>query len=146
MRVLGAGNGFKNYLRTSEDSYQDDSSQGELVPAGPHLNCISSFLLFAEPFGSANPLYGELLADSDLLDDRFVALGVVGFEVVEQAATPADHHEKAAARAVVFLVQFEVFRQLANPLAEQRDLDFRAACIGSMRSVLSDEGLLMFGG
>src|ERR1700676_4451071 len=88
----------------------------------------------------------ELLPDSDLLDDRFVALGVVGFEVVEQAATPADHHEKAAARAVVFLVQFEVFRQLANPFAEQRDLDFRTAGIGSMRSVLSDEGLLMFGG
>jgi hypothetical protein len=91
-------------------------------------------------------LLRELLADPDLLDDRFVALGVVGFEVVEQAATPTDHHEKAAARAVVLLVQFEVFRQLANPLAEQRDLDFRAAGIGSMRSVLSDEILLMFGG
>jgi hypothetical protein len=91
-------------------------------------------------------LLRELLPDSDLLDDRFVALGVMGFEVVEQAATPADHHEKAAARTVVFLMQFEVFRQLANPLAEQRDLDFRTAGIGSMRSVLSDEGLLMFGG
>jgi hypothetical protein len=91
-------------------------------------------------------LLRELLTDSDLLDDRFVTLGVVGFEVVEQAATPAHHHEKAAARTVVFLVQFEVFRQLANPLAEQRDLDFRAAGIGSMRSVLSDEVLLMFGG
>jgi hypothetical protein len=102
--------------------------------------------LFAEPVWICKPLLRELLADSDLLDNRFVALGVVGFEVVEQAATPADHHEKAAARAVVFLVQFEVFRQLANPLAEQRDLDFRTAGIGSMRSVLSDEGLLMFGG
>ena len=87
-----------------------------------------------------------LLADADFLNDGFVALGVVGFEVVEQAATPADHHEKAAARAVVFLVQFEVFRQLANSPAEQRDLDFRAAGIGIMRAVLPDEGLLMFGG
>jgi|SRR5882762_3831188 len=92
------------------------------------------------------PQLRELLADSDLLDDRFVALGVVGFEVVEQAATPADHHEKAAARAVVFLVQFEVFRQLGNASAQQRDLDFRAAGVAVMRAVLSNEFLLLLDG
>jgi hypothetical protein len=41
---------------------------------------------------------------------------------------------------------FEVVRQLANTLAEQRDLDFRAAGIGIMRAVLPNEVLLMFGG
>jgi hypothetical protein len=86
-----------------------------LVPAGPHLNL--HILYLQRRLDLQTPLR-ELLADSDLLDDRLVALGV----------------------------QFEVFRQLANPLAEQRDLDFRAAGIGSMRSVLSDEVLLMFGG
>jgi hypothetical protein len=38
-----------------------------------------------------------LLAEAESLNNRFVALGVVFFEVVEQAATLADQHEKAAA-------------------------------------------------
>jgi hypothetical protein len=55
---------------------------------------------------------------------RLVALGIVFLEVVEQATPLADQHEKAAARAVVFLVRLEVLRQLANTLAEQCDLNF----------------------
>ena len=88
----------------------------------------------------------SLLTDADFLDDGFIALGVVGFEVVEQTATPTDHHEEAAARAVVFLVQFEVFCQLGNASAEQRDLNFRAAGVAIMRAVLSNEFLLLLDG
>jgi len=106
--------------------------------SGPHLNLQILLIL--------KPVEQRLLTDSDLLDDRFVAFRVVGFEVVEQAATPADHHEEAAARAVVFLVQFEVFRQLGNTSAEQRDLDFRAAGVAIMRAVLSNEFLLLLDG
>ena len=80
------------------------------------------------------------------MNNRLVALGIVFFEVVEQATTLADQHEKTAARTVVLLVRFEVIRQLANALAKQRDLDFGAARIGGMRPVLVDEGFLLLSG
>ena len=80
------------------------------------------------------------------MNDRLVALGIVFFEVVEQAATLADKHEKTAARAMVFLVRFEVLRQLTNAFAQQSDLDFWTARIGGMRSVLINEGFLLLSG
>ena len=40
---------------------------------------------------------GLLLAEAESLNNRFVALGIVFFEVVEQAPTLADQHEKTAA-------------------------------------------------
>ncbi len=80
------------------------------------------------------------------MHNRFVTFGIVYLEVVEQAATLADQHEKTAARAMVLLVRFEVIRQLANPFAKQRDLDFGAARIGRMRAVLVDEGFLLLSG
>ena len=60
-----------------------------------------------------------LLADAEFRDDGLIALGIVFLEVVEQATALADQHEKAAARAVVFLVRLEVLRQLANAFAKQ---------------------------
>ena len=80
------------------------------------------------------------------MHNRFVTFGIVYLEVVEQAATLADQHEKTAARAMVLLVRFEVIRQLANPFAKQRDLDFGAARIGGMRAVLVDEVFLLLSG
>ena len=80
------------------------------------------------------------------MHNRLITLGIVQLEVVQQAATLADQHEKTAARAVVLLVRFEVLRQLTNALAEQRNLDFGAARIGGMRPVLVDEGFLLLSG
>ena len=88
----------------------------------------------------------QLLADAEFGNDGLVALGIVFLQVVEQATALADQHEKAAARAVVFLVRLEVLRQLANAFTEQRDLDFRAAGIAGMRAVLVDEGFLVLSG
>ena len=58
-----------------------------------------------------------LLAQAELVDHGFVALGIVLLEVVEQAPPLADQHEQTAARAVIFLVRFEVLRQLTDALA-----------------------------
>src|SRR5208337_650080 len=44
-----------------------------------------------------------LLADAELGNNGLVPFRVVLLQVVEQATAPADHHEKSAARAVVFL-------------------------------------------
>ena len=80
------------------------------------------------------------------MEDGFIAFGIVFFEVVEQATTLADQHEKTAARAMIFLVRFEVVRQLTNALAQQSDLNFRAAGIGSVGTVLINEGFLLLSG
>ena len=87
-----------------------------------------------------------LLADAELSNDRLIALGIVFLQIVEQATPLADQHEKAAARAVVFLVRLEVLRQLANAFAEQSDLNFRTSGIARMRPVLVDEGFLLLSG
>src|SRR5437660_2592099 len=88
----------------------------------------------------------QLLADADLLNNGFVTLGVVFLEVVEQATPLADQHEKTAARAVIFLVCFEVLRQMTNALTQKGDLDFRTASVGGMGTVLVNEGLLLLSG
>ena len=62
-------------------------------------------------------LNGKLLAQPKLQNDGLVAFGIVCLEVIQQAASLADQHEKTAARAVIFLVRFEVFRQVTNALA-----------------------------
>ncbi len=59
----------------------------------------------------------RLLADAEFLNDLLVALGVVFLKVVEQTPPLAHHHQKPAPRRVVFLVRFEMLRQLANALA-----------------------------
>jgi hypothetical protein len=58
-----------------------------------------------------------LFADAELGNYGFIPFRVVLLQVVEQTTAPAYHHEKSAARAVVFLVRLEVVRQLANALA-----------------------------
>jgi len=88
----------------------------------------------------------RLFADAELGNNGFVPFRVVLLQIVEQTTTPAHHHEKSAARAVVFLVRLEVFRQLTNALAQQRDLNFGAASIGSVRAIRVNDGLLLLSG
>ena len=87
-----------------------------------------------------------LFADAELGNNGFVSFRVVLLQVIEQTTTPAHHHEKSAARAVIFLVRFEVFRQLTNALAQQRDLNFGAASIGGVRAIRVNDGLLLLSG
>jgi hypothetical protein len=87
-----------------------------------------------------------LFADAEFGNNALVTLGIVFLEVVEQTTPLAHQHEKAAARAVVFLVRLEVLRQLANALAEQRDLHLGTAGVGRVRAMLVNEGSLMFSG
>jgi len=86
------------------------------------------------------------MAETEFLDHGFIAIGTVGFEIVEQATPLADQHEKTAARAMVLLVHLEVFRQRTNAFAKQRDLHFRTSGVGRMRAVLVDEGFLLLSG
>src|SRR5271157_3263156 len=105
---------------------------------------------FAKALGVWNRPHTEpvalLFADAELGNNGFVPFRVVLLQVVEQTTTPAHHHEKSAARAVIFLVRLEVFRQLTNALAQQRDLNFGAASVGSVRAIRVNDGLLLLSG
>ena len=50
-------------------------------------------------------------------------------QVVQKAPALADHHEKAATRAVVLLVPLQVFGQMVDALGEERNLHVRRAGI-----------------
>jgi hypothetical protein len=92
---------------------------------------------------TGNPGVKSLLADAELGNDALIALGIVFLEVVEQATPLADQHEKSAARAVVFLVRLEVLGQLADPLAEQRDLNLGTPRVGRVRAIVVNDRFLL---
>src|SRR5205807_10147523 len=50
----------------------------------------------------------KLLADAKFLDDALIALSIVLFQIVQQTAALADHHEQTAPGGMVLLVVFEV--------------------------------------
>jgi hypothetical protein len=91
-------------------------------------------------------IFASLLADAELSNDRFIALGIVSFEVVEQATPLADQHEQAAARAVVLLVRLEVVRQLANAFTNDGDLNLGTPRVSRVRLILVNDRFLLLSG
>jgi hypothetical protein len=90
------------------------------------------------------PGYADLLADAQLTDNGLVALGIVLLQVVQQTATPADHHKKTAAGRMVLFVRAEMIRKLADALAQNSDLHFGAPSIIRVGGVLRNYvGLLL---
>src|SRR3984885_12978381 len=76
-------------------------------------------------FHNLNSISGgavRLLADSEFADDLAIPVCIALLQVVQQTATLAHKHQKPAARTVILLMLFEVFRQFANTLAQNRDL------------------------
>ena len=71
----------------------------------------------------------RLPAQSQPLDDLFVALGVTILEVIKQSAARVHHHQETASRSMIFLVSLKMLRQLSDPLAENSDLDLRRSRI-----------------
>ena len=67
-------------------------------PGGPveSLEMAGNAPLEAANF-SQHTLNGKLLAQPKLLNDGLVAFGIVCLEVIQQAASLADQHEKTAA-------------------------------------------------
>ncbi len=66
-----------------------------------------------------------LLADTELADHVAIAIGIMRLQVIQQAAALANQHQQATPRSVILLVRLEMLGQLANPLTQNRDLDFR---------------------
>ena len=82
----------------------------------------------------------RLLADAKLLNNGLIAFGIGFSEVVEQAATLADHHEKTAPGGMVLLMRLEMLRQFANPRTQDGDLDFRRTGIVVGSTVVGNQG------
>ena len=66
-----------------------------------------------------------LLPDTQPLDDTLVALEVRALEVVEQSPPLSHQLQQSATGVVVLGVHLEVLRQGADPLGQERHLDFR---------------------
>ena len=81
----------------------------------------------------------KLLADAQLRDHVTVAVGVRLLQVIQKAAALADQHQKATAGAMVLLVHFEVLSQLANTLAQNRNLNLGTSGVRVMRTELCDD-------
>jgi len=69
-------------------------------------------------------MLSDLLADTELCDYVAVAIGIVRLQVVQQAAALAYEHQQTTPRCVIFLVGLKVLGQFADPLTQNRDLDF----------------------
>src|SRR5258706_12200868 len=69
--------------------------------------------------GAGDPvLFPPLLTEPETIDQGTVAHAVTLLQVIEQAATAADHLEQATAGGMVLGVGFEVLRQVADPLRQ----------------------------
>ena len=73
-----------------------------------------------------------LLAYAQLTDDFAVTICIVRLEVIQQPPALAHQHQQAAARSMILRMGFEMLGQLANALAEDRDLHFRTSGVGVM--------------
>jgi hypothetical protein len=64
----------------------------------------------------------NLVAQFQFLRDGLVAFQILALQVIQQAPPLADHHQQPAPRAVVFFVALQMFRQMVDPLRQQRNL------------------------
>ena len=113
-----------------------DSRRDQQTLAGwRQSECTSLFNVLPDPISSP---YGGvqfarlLLANAQLTDHVAVAVRIVRFQVIQQAAAFTYQHQKTPPGSMVFLVQLEVFGQLADTLAENRNLHFRATRVTIM--------------
>ena len=116
------------------------------VSTGPWVSNRQSAFKRTSPNLNVFQQAADLLADAQLRDNRLVTLGIVLLQVIQQATPSAYHHQQAAPGGVVLLMRFEVVGQLANTLAQDRDLHFRAAGISRVRAIAVDNRFLMLSG
>src|SRR5437773_9901856 len=85
-------------------------------------------------------------ADSELVDERAVALGGLVLEVLEQPSALADQHQEATPRVVVLGVLLEVIGETVDPFRQERDLDLRRPGVARVDAELLDQAPLLVDG
>src|SRR3954454_23076125 len=95
---------------------------------------------------AAGPARAVLLADAQALDQLGVAIAVLALQVVEQTPALANELQQPAARVMIFRVGLEMFGQVVDALAEERDLDLGRSGVLSVGLVAADDvGLAILG-
>src|SRR5260370_4318659 len=85
-------------------------------------------------------------ADSELVDDGAVALGVLALEVLEKAPALADEHQETPSGVVILGVLLEVIGEAVDALGEERDLHLGRPRIAFVDAELLDQALLLVDG
>ena len=93
-------------------------------------------------------LFGRKIsaAQTQLRDDAFVTLHVLGLHIVQQVTAQRHHLDHAAARMIVLGVGLEMFGEIGDALRQDRDLHFRRTGIILAGRVLGDQLFLAFRG
>src|ERR1700761_2042076 len=137
--TTGVRAGGKIHDRYMGFAGRESSPERGYTPAVDPASAFHSFTKFSSRARRRQrSLSLRLLADAQLADDVPVAVRIVRLEIIEQAAALAYQHQQAATRSMVFRVGLEMFGQLANALAQDRDLHFRAAGVGVMSAKARD--------
>ena len=71
------------------------------------------------------PKGSELLSDTQSGDDSFVPFYVLGSQIIQEPSALTHKLQKTSTRMMVLLVNFEMFGQVSDPLAEERYLNLR---------------------
>ena len=85
----------------------------------------------------------ELLTQTQLGNQRTIALDVLALEVVQQTATLTNHQQQTTAGVVVVLVVAQMLVQVIDARGQQRDLNLGRTGVALMGSVLSDNSRLV---
>ena len=94
---------------------------------------MNSFAALSEPF---------LFANSQPLDESPVPLHILGLEVVEEMPPLSHELQQPPAGMMIFNMRFEMVRQIIDPFAQDRNLDFRRSRIRGVRLEPLDDFLL----
>src|SRR5262249_23850624 len=81
----------------------------------------------------------RLFADAEPLDQFRIAVGVLPLQVIEEATALADQLQEPAARMVVLCVRLEMFGEIADALAEERNLHFGGSSVAGMGRVAAND-------
>ncbi len=91
-----------------------------------------------------NVCFRRLLADSEFADHVAIAVRVVRFQVIQQAAALAYQHQQSTPGCMILFVGFEVLGKVVDPLAQNRDLDLRRSGVRIMGPEAFDQVGLFF--
>src|SRR5207248_1905453 len=86
-----------------------------------------------------------LAAQAEASDQRLVTSCARPLEVVQQSPPLADHDQQPAARVKVFFVGRQMTGQVADALAQDRDLHLGRSRVADLGAVFGNERLLALG-
>jgi hypothetical protein len=101
-------------LRQIQSSFTPESRSGRIAEAATMLSAAPNPV--AASIWKAARLYPGLLANTQLADHVAVAVRVRLLQIIQKSAALRHQHQQATARAMIFLVGLEMFRQFPNAL------------------------------